>query len=467
MKRRAPDNRVVDVEMLDVREPDATGRARGRSHHRRVAVVAGASVLGVLAAVVVATNVAELRREDTRLSALADVPGILAPLDGAPHELWRTPGRELLADSPTALVLRDGDAGLRGVDPATGATLWVRASDPRETCLPVGGASEPSLVVCGHVRDADDPAAHGPAAVVALDVATGADRATLALATAPMTIDVVDDDVVVSRVGDRSTVQVVRWDPSADRVAWTYRSDPGRADALLDEGWWLAIAERATLWFGRSTMLALDAGSGREVPADDPPAIGRVAQQRQLPDGAWLTWGGSVAGQRSAMAVRDADGTVRFTFDGEPWLADVSDGSEPDVVPVQRAVSLDVLGLDARTGERVWSARTMQGLHPYLQVAGVAIAAGPLRVVAVDLATGARLWETGAPVGRPRTWPVTDGRVVILLRWRDGALGLAARELRTGAERWWVPTPEDVMYVEVAGRHLLLLHTRDEVVAYG
>ena len=71
---------------------------------------------------------------------------------------------------------------------------------------------------------------------------------------------------------------MLRWDPGADRVAWSYRSAPGRADAILGEGWWLAIVERSTLWFGRSEMLALDAGSGREVPADDPPTIGHVAR---------------------------------------------------------------------------------------------------------------------------------------------------------------------------------------------
>ncbi len=476
MERSAPGDGVVEVEIVEVRDPAdrrRPDRAGGRTRHRHAAVWSGVAVFGLLVCTVVVTNVTEARHQASRLNALADVPGILAPLDGAPRELWRSPGRELLADSPAALVLRDADGGLRGLDPVTGATLWLRSPGPRETCLPVGGAgaggvaSGPVVVVCGPVRDADDPAAADPAHLVAVDVTSGGEAATLDLATAPVTLDVVDDDVVVSRVGERATVQVLRWDPGADRVVWSYRSEPGRADAVLEEGWWLAIPERSTLWFGRTTMLALDAGSGREVSADDPPAIGHVGQALPLPDGGSLTWGDAVAGAPTGMQVTDPDGTLRFAFDGEPWLADVSDGSQPDVIVVQRAVSLDVLGLDVRTGERVWNAPAMQGLHPYLQVGGVVVAAGPLRVVALDLATGARLWETGAPVGRPRTWPVTDGRVVILLGWRHGTLGLSARDLRTGASQWWVETPEDVMYVEAAGRHTLLLHTRDEVVAYG
>ena len=473
MHRVGPADHSVEVEIVEVRDPadarrDPDDAAPRRA--RRHAGWLGATVLAVLGLVVVVTNVREAREESARLDGLS-VTGVLSPLDGPVAEVWRVPGGHLLANSPDAIVLVDlpGDSGLRGIDPATGSLLWHRPIAPDETCLAVGGAGDqggpetPVLVVCGPVLDGDDPAA-GPVRIGALDVRSGRELGSLDLPTAPMTLDVVDDDLVISRIGERAAVQVLRWDPGAGRVVWSYRSEPGLADALLRDGWWNSVVDRGVLWLGRDRVIALAAASGQEVPADDPPAFWSVGGIVTLPDGAVVEWAHDRSGDSAGSRVLDEDGQLRFTFRGEPWLARLSDGSEPDVLPMRKLGTLDVVGLDARTGEQQWAARTLQGMYPYLQIDGVVVATGSLLAIGLDLSTGVRLWEE--PIARARTWPLTDGRSVLLLTREGGVLGMSAIDLRTGAERWWAPMPANATYLDVGGTDTVLVHTAHEVIAF-
>lgn len=475
MRRVGPSDRSVDVEIVEVRDPAEARRDADeatlprRAHH--VATWLGAGVLAVLLVGVVVTNVLEARRESARLDALS-VAGVLDPVDGPVHEVWRVPGGQLLVNSPDALVLADlsGAGSLRGVDPRTGALLWQRDVAPDETCMGIGGrgaggtVSGEVLVVCGPVVDGVRADEAGPARLVALDVLTGTESAALELATAPMTLDVVDDDLIVSRIGERAAVQVLRWDPGAGRVVWSYRSAPGLADALLRDGWWNSVVDQGVVWLGQDLVIALATASGQEVPADDPPAFWSVGGLVTLPDGGLVEWAHDLQGDSTGTHVYDEDGRLRFTFDGEPWLAPLSDGSVPDVLPVRRDRTLDVVGLDARTGEQVWAAQTLQGMYPYLQIDGIVVSTGSLRAVAIDLETGTRLWEE--PIGRARTWPLTDGRHVLLLTREGGLLGLSSRDLRTGAEAWWVPVPTNASYLDTGGTGTVLVHTPAEIIAY-
>lgn len=476
MHRVGPSDRSVDVEIVEVRDPSgARDDAAGTPAHRRLAVWVGIGVVTALVVVVVATNVLDVRRETARLGALGDIPGVLSAIAGPVQEVWRVPGGQVLANSPDAIVLIDllGDTGLRGVDPTTGAVLWQRDVAPDERCLPVGGRAanravqQPTLIACTPVlstHDAPDDAAAGPVRAVALDVATGREAATLDLPTAPMTVDVIDDDLLVSRVGERGTVQVLRWDPGAARVVWSYRSAPGAAEELLRDGWWNSVLDRGVLWLGRDRVIALAAESGQELPADDPPAFWSVGGRVTLADGGTAEWGHDGSGDPTGTQVYDEDGRLRFSYPGEPWLADVSDGSEPGVLPMRRSGALDVVGLDARTGEQRWAARTLQGMYPYLQIDGVVVSTGSLRAIALDLSTGARVWEQ--PIARAGTWPLTDGRVVLLLTRHAGELGLAALDLRTGARRWTVAMPMEATYLDQGGAGTVLVHTLREVIAY-
>ena len=466
----------VEVELVDALGPDGDASPNrpavapvGTGHH--VAAWTGLAVSVVLAVVVVGANLAQARRERAVVAALEDVAGVLAPVGGPIEEVWRVPGRQLIADSPDALVLSAGAdaADLRAVDPASGVVLWERAGDPRQTCLPVGGdggeVRSPVLIVCAAVLDADTPGAADATSLVALEPATGREVRVLDVATAPLTLDVVDDDVVITRLGDRETVTATRWDPVAGRVVWTYRTEPGRATGLHDRGWWLSIVERGVLWVGAPRrMVAVDLATGRGLPGEDPPDVWSVGSSAVLPDGSTAFWGDEVGGEPLGTRVVGPDGAERFTFDGAPWLAAVSDGSEPDVLPVRRAGTLDVVGLDVRTGEQVWAARTLQGMYPYVQVDGIAVATNALRTVAVDLGTGTRLWEES--LGQGRSWPLTDGRQVFLLTRERGLLGVSAHDVRTGAQQWWVPVPRGAAYLEAAGRDTILVHTGQEVIAY-
>lgn len=312
--------------------------------------------------------------------------------------------------------------------------------------------------------DADAPAAAGPARAVALDVATGREVGGLDLPGAPMTVDVVDDDLVMSRVGERAAVQALRWDPGAGRVVWSYRSEPGVADVLRRAGWWNSVVDRGVLWLGQDQVIALSAASGQELPANDPPAFWSVGGRVTLADGGVAEWAHDATGDPTGTQVFDDDGHLRFSYPGEPWLAEVSDGSEPGVLPMRRSGALDVVGLDARTGEQRWAARTLQGMYPYLQLDGIVVSTGSLRAIALDLATGERVWEQ--PIAGARTWPLTDGRVVLLLTRQAGEVGLAAIDLQTGARRWTVEMPAEATYLDQGGAGTVLVHTLGEVVAY-
>ena len=476
MHRVGPSDHSVEVEIVEVRDPadarrDRLGASGGMAQGARPhAGWLGAAVLAGLGLVVLVANIHEARQEAARLDDLS-VAGVLRLIDGPVEEVWRVPGGQLLANSPEAIVLVDlpGDAGLRGIDPTTGAVLWHREIAPDETCLAVGGhdgqdsADAPVLVVCGPVLDTDHPVT-GPVQVRALDARAGHESGVLELPTAPMTLDVVDDDLVISRIGERAAVQVLRWDPGAGRVVWSYRSEPGVADALLRDGWWNSVVDRGVLWLGQERVIALAVASGQEVPADDPPAFWSAGGTATLADGGVVEWAHDRAGDSTGSRVLDEDGTLRFTFAGEPWLAPLSDGSRPDVLPMRRLGTLDVVGLDPRTGEQLWAARTLQGMYPYLQLDGVVVATGSLRAIGLDLASGARLWEE--PIARPRTWPVTDGRSVLLLTREGGMLGMSAIDLRTGAERWWTQMPASATYLDVGGADTVLVHTPTEVIAY-
>lgn len=484
MSRRSGDD-PVDIEIVDVRDPVGTRRSRARQAwddgapdevtRRGSLTWVGAGVLFALIVAVAVVNLTDARRETERLSALGDTAGVLRTLDHPLQEVWRADGGQVFAASDQVVVLRDitGQESLSAHDAVTGELLWSRSLARGEACVPVGsdgsdGAGPtPAMVACTRLADPEEVAAGtatGAARLVALDIGTGVELRSLSLETEPMTLDVVDDDLVISRVGDRATVQVLRWDPGADRVVWAYRSEAGRADVIKAGGWWMSHQDAGLLWFGQTTFLAVAAASGQEVVvagASVPVAGGRTMP---LPDGGSVEWSYRPDGYPDRTRVHDADGSVRFEFEGEPWVAPVTDGTFPDVLAMRKAVTQDVVGLDVRTGELRWSARTMQGMYPYLHIDGVVIAVGTLRAVAVDVRDGTRLWEE--PIARPRTAPLTDGRVVLILTRENRAIGIAAHQLRTGNVAWRVPVPDDAFYLEQAGRALVLVHTLSGVIAF-
>ena len=129
-----------------------------------------------------------------------------------------------------------------------------------------------------------------------------------------------------------------------------------------------------------------------------------------------------------------------------------------------------LVGLDATDGQVRWRAPgAPTGVEA--RVDGVLVTADRSRVVALDLRTGAELWQA-VPYG---TGAVSDGGTVATVERIDGVSRLVARDLRTGAELWrraagrelW---PDVTTYrgdTLVAVRHdLVLLRTDTEVVAF-
>src|SRR4051794_17676621 len=108
----------------DAAVPPPPARARRRWW---VAAVAGSVVLGVLAFQAVADA-----RDRAAVARLADVPGVLAPIDESMPVLWRSDSLGDVVWSPTAthgaiigpVVHDDGSQHVVAHDLATGEELW-------------------------------------------------------------------------------------------------------------------------------------------------------------------------------------------------------------------------------------------------------------------------------------------------------------------------------------------------------
>src|SRR4051794_39558428 len=146
------------VDAVAVPAPRARGRARWW-----MAAVACSAVLGVLAFQAVADA-----RDRAAVARLADVPGVLAPIDESMPVLWRSDSLGDVVWSPTAthgaivgpVVHDDGSQHLVAHDLATGEELWsteLYGPDPaRADALAVEGASPPT---CFPTDDSPDPSA--------------------------------------------------------------------------------------------------------------------------------------------------------------------------------------------------------------------------------------------------------------------------------------------------------------------
>ena len=94
------------------------------------------AVAAGLVLVVVVNSVVTDRRDSTRLAALAEVPGILAPIDGPVAELWHVDGADysdLEAFAGRLLVAERRPGGKMAVvalDPRTGHEAWRTAAGP-------------------------------------------------------------------------------------------------------------------------------------------------------------------------------------------------------------------------------------------------------------------------------------------------------------------------------------------------
>jgi outer membrane protein assembly factor BamB len=289
----------------------------------------------------------------------------------------------------TFVTAEDGHNALTGIDAATGAVRWVRQQGvERPTTWTCGGAGSEGLVVCLGASVGDAPE------LQLLDPQDGTTVRTLPLEPWVVTIGLAGDTVVVHGKPEPTTA---RWDG-------------------------LDAATGTTLW----THVEPGAASDEEV-------YGDVFAQTQV-------WGthARLAGFTYSAVVDTTTGERSTT-----GPLDLGPGQEPAVWAPVRGVdvpSLDFVASDAvgTSGRLVALGPTDDALWdvPADQVEGVVGDAVLIEdadgVSALDLATGAVRWSTGAG-----TVVATDGeRVLVHLQDTEE---LVALSLADGSTAWSLP----------------------------
>ena len=413
---------MQDVVLLDADDAahPAPARAGGVAPRlrrvRRWWPVGAALALVVAAAAVVAD-----RRDVAHLAALADVPGILAPLDGPVTELWRSDGArysDLTEVGGRLLGVRDrpdGSVDITALDPRTGTVLWRAAARPPgaldtwarcaspDEALPTDQASPRAVMVCVVVDEVgthENAAGFWPYAIrsrlLVLDAATGAVLSDEP--AAPSTsVAAIGTDLVVSRVDPGGRAQVARTDARGTTDRWTFTSPGPVPEAASGRP-----EARVTVVDGR---VVVDAGSGWVLAGD-----GEVLDS-------WTT-------------DPPTDGVAAR---GDPAAATPDDGSLPGLTLTESPGGEPVAGRVAVIDGRVIRAET-----------------DSLR--SIDGRSGASVWTT--PVGRlVGSQLFSDGRLALRTQGAPGrGVVLAAYGLDDGRLRWESDIADDLRLFSINGR---------------
>lgn len=425
---------VVELDDAPPERPAAARRPRARLPWLLAAA-------GVVVALVTAQLVLDAR-ERARLAGLADVPGVLAPLDGPPRTLW-TVAADAEGDQPswptepvagTTVVVRRvaGDRTVRGMDARTGEVRW-------STPLPLEPGASPALPPATWCE------AVGRSGVVRCESQFPAGTRTV---TTSFLLDLADGRLLRQVDGAEQSVVagdllVVGTSRRADTdVAWTLAAqDPrtgeqvwstslpavrrvervnlgsqvvGVTASLVAAGGRVMLTES-----GHVTVLAPDGAVERTI------QVGLDGWTTLTPDGTvgWSPYGAMAPAPRLWLP----DGT-QVDADGYPVTPDVDDGSAPGLLWVEDSDDRELVVMDAATGRTLWRAPATTA--PVV-LDGTVYAGTATGAAAWDARTGRQRWRT--EVGRQAGLVVTDGRSLLVLsisrHWF--ALGLT-----DGARRW-------------------------------
>ena len=402
--------------------------------------LAGAAAALLLALVGVQTVLDARERE--RLEYLADVPGVLSPLNDPPGALrpWAPSAGALVAEDSAghwAIGARYhlGGVDLRGTDPDTGDVLWS-VPFSLDAALPPGGRSEfpavwvrctttastdgPRAVCAGEVSPV--PAGGAVTPLLVLDPASGTTLATASLA--PGSLWSATGSHLVVATPERDAAGSVRWtlvatDPATGDVQWR-RQTPlvpeVHAVRLGDR----VIRSRADLTSDDDRVLLTDSGHAWLFGADGEPR-GDVTVETdgwaELARADTLVWTPWQAFAVPAGILVTRDGT-RTAVGERPARLAVDDGSAPDVVLLSSDRSGGdslhdglLVGRDATSGEELWRLTGTTG--EALLVDGVVHVAQGHEVRALDARTGESRWV--ADVGAPPVYVGTDGALVVVV----------------------------------------------------
>jgi len=425
---------VVD---LDDAPPERPPAAR----HRRARLPWVLAAAGVVVALVVAQAVLDAR-ERAQLARLAQVPGVLAPLDGPPRTLWSLGTDEDgtqrswptdPVDGTTVVVRRvAGDRTVVGLDARSGEERW-------RTPLPLEPGASPALPPSTWCE------AVGRSGVVRCESQFPAGTRTVATS---FLVDVADgrvlrrvDDVEQSVVAGDLLVVGTSERAGAD-VAWTLAAQDPRSGATVWSTSLPAVRRVERVNLGSQVVgvtASLTAAGGRVMLTESGHATvlgpdGSVERTIEVGLDGWtsLAADGTVGwSPYGAMAPTPRlwlpDGT-QVDAEGYPVQPDVDDGSAPGLLWVEDSGDRELVALDATTGRTLWRAPATTAP---LVLDGVVYVGTATGAAAWDARTGRERWHTD--VGRQAGLVATDGRSLLVLsisrRWF--ALGLT-----DGARRW-------------------------------
>ena len=479
-------------EPLDPPPPPRDRRLVWRRRARRWWPVAAG-----LALVLGTTGVVADRRETRRMAALADVPGILAPLGNTLSERWRIDDLQYwLVGTTTELLIGtldrpDGSGAVVGLEAATGDVAWEVAARQ------ASAANYGTQCAAPISRPTTDPA--GAAAVVACVLVDEIESVTVAAigeASFPskarlLVLDATDGTVLVDEPTDPSTMvfaagadlvigqvrpdgryQVSRqngWDAPA---RWTFTTpDPLGVDEVGHRSAWAHATGdlvQVDSWSmssdgGARASWVLDAdGSALRSPAgtgSDAFGAGYGGGYGVLRRGRLLTEPDIATGSSYTMLTDLATGSS-FRVDASPFDALPDDGSLDDLVLAQSSSGVDLIAYSLAAGRPLWTVPGPSTTRAMI-IEGRIVRAETDRLVSIDGRTGETIWSTpidgsqmSADSYQATTTSVfTDGRVVLVVGLDHTQVPeVTAYGLNDGRKLWSSPLPRGVWLHEFDGK---------------
>lgn len=231
----------------------------------------------------------------------------------------------------------------------------------------------------------------------------------------------------------------------AGGVSWQTSVRPADVGEPATNGGLATDGARVYVATAYGNVVALDADSGAKVWEKPLPEPARGAPT--VADGRLYV--ATQAGNVLSLAA--ADGAPGWTYRGVPEIGNVLSSANPAVsagVVVVPFTSGEVVAIDAKTGNAIWTDSLTRAGRNYAVSGLTTIAASPVvadgvayvagvgsRTVAIQLKTGARLWDV--PLGTLHT-PVVAGNALFAVDLDDN---LTAIERKSGEVLWATKLP--------------------------
>ncbi|WP_407342216.1 PQQ-binding-like beta-propeller repeat protein [Pengzhenrongella phosphoraccumulans] len=443
-------------------------------------------VAAVLVIVLLTTSVVADGRERHRIAALADVPGVLAPLGASVTQKWYADeGQYQVVGSTADLVIAeldraDGRGAVVGLAMTSGDIAWEAALWPDGAANFGAQCAAPSsrpatVVVCvvvdeieevmvGTVVGASFPS---KARLLVLDASDGT-----VLADGPTdpssTPFFAESDLVIGQVRSDGRFQVSRqstWDAPprwtfttpeplgvdefGHRAAWATAA----GDLVQVESWSMSTSGGARL----SWVLAGDGSVLRSPRVSD--AAGYGDGYGTLRRGRLLTEPGGASGS-GYTTLFDLATNSQFRVDAHPFDAVPDDGSLDDLLLAQSPSGHDLIAISIASGRPLWTVPS-PSTSGAMVIEGRIIRVETDRLVSIDGRTGETLWSMPldeASVAAARYQPMatslfTDGRVVLFAGADPSrSLEVTAYGLADGRELWSSTLPRGTWLSELDGK---------------